>query len=106
MLPSKVKTALIVVLPAALGLGAAGMTDLASSRSDAAGQGDKAAKEKPAVELSLAEFKELKPILDVKNQPWTTIPWKYSITEARKLAAAAKKPIFMVINTGNCLGCT
>ena len=48
----------------------------------------------------------MKPILDVKNQPWTTIPWKYSITEARKLAAATKKPIFMVINTGNALGCT
>lgn len=51
-----------------------------------------------------AEFKELKPRLDVKNQLWTTIPWKYSITEARKLAAETKKPIFMVVNTGNCLG--
>jgi hypothetical protein len=59
-----------------------------------------------ATELSPAEFKELKPILDLKNQPWTTIPWKYSITEARKLAAASKKPIFMVVNTGNSLSCT
>ena len=45
-------------------------------------------------------------VLDVKNQPWTTIPWKYSITEARKQASASKKPIFMVVNTGNALGCT
>jgi hypothetical protein len=44
-------------------------------------------------------------MLDVKNQPWATIPWKYSITEARKLAAATNKPIFMVVNTGNALGC-
>jgi hypothetical protein len=59
-----------------------------------------------ATELGVAEFQQLKPILDIKNQPWTTIPWKYSITEARKLAAATNKPIFMVINTGNALGCT
>jgi hypothetical protein len=54
--------------------------------------------------LTDAEFKQLKPILDVKNQPWTTIPWKYSITEARQLAAKTKKPIFLNVNTGNCLG--
>jgi hypothetical protein len=52
-----------------------------------------------------AEFKQLKPALDLKNQPWTSIPWKYSLTDARKLAAETKKPIFMVINTGNVMGC-
>jgi RNA polymerase sigma factor (sigma-70 family) len=51
------------------------------------------------------DFKQLKPVLDLKNQPWTTIPWKYSLTEARKLAAQTKKPIFMVVNTGNVMGC-
>ena len=61
---------------------------------------------KQAVRLGLAEFQELKSILDIKKQPWATSPWKYSITEARKLAAASKKPIFMVVNTGNALGCT
>jgi hypothetical protein len=106
MFLSKVKMALMtVLLLTALGLGTVLVTGLAPARSDAAREGVKAAEEKPAVELSLAEFKELRPILDVKNQPWTTIPWKYSITEARKLAAATKKPIFMVVNTGNCLGC-
>jgi hypothetical protein len=55
--------------------------------------------------LTEAEFAQLKSVLDVKNQPWASIPWKYSITEARKLAAASKKPIFMVVNTGNALGC-
>ncbi len=107
MLLCKLKMALIaVLLLAALGLAPGLLTELAQSRSDAAGLADGTPNEKPAAGLSLAEFKELKSILDVKNQPWTTIPWKYSITEARRLAAATKKPIFMVINTGNCLGCT
>jgi hypothetical protein len=59
----------------------------------------------PGGGLTEAEFKKLKPVLDLKNQPWTTIPWKYSLTEARRLAAKTKKPIFMVINTGNVMGC-
>jgi hypothetical protein len=55
--------------------------------------------------LSLADFKELKVKLDIKNQPWASIPWKYSLAEARQLAAKTKKPIFMVVNTGNVMGC-
>ena len=55
--------------------------------------------------LTVAEFKKLKPVLDLKNQAWTTIPWKYSLTEARRQAAKTKKPIFMVVNTGNVMGC-
>jgi hypothetical protein len=89
---NKPKSILTATLFAVLGLGVA----LVPSRGEAADR---------SADLSVAEFRELKPILDVKNQPWTTIPWQYSITEARKLAAATKKPIFMVINTGNCLGC-
>ena len=54
--------------------------------------------------LTDAEFNRLKPYLDLKNQPWATVPWKSSITEARKQAAASRKPIFMVVNTGNILG--
>jgi hypothetical protein len=99
LLPSNIKTALTAMaLPAALGLGIALTITPTQSRSDAA--------EKASAGMSLAEFDELKPILNMKNQPWTTIPWKYSITEARKLAAATKKPIFMAVNTGNALGCT
>jgi hypothetical protein len=55
--------------------------------------------------LCEAQFKELKAKLDVKNQPWASIHWKYSLTEARQLAAETRKPIFMVVNTGNVLGC-
>jgi hypothetical protein len=99
MLLSKVKMGrTAVLLLTALGLDGGLM---ARHQSAAAQEGDT-----PSAGLSLAEFKELKPILDIKNQPWTTIPWKYSITEARQLAAATKKPIFMVVNTGNALGCT
>jgi hypothetical protein len=61
--------------------------------------------EKQISGFSETEFKELKAKLDIHNQPWATIPWKYSLTEARKLAAATKKPIFMVVGTGNPLGC-
>jgi hypothetical protein len=83
--------------PAGVLLAAALLAGVTSSRGTAA---------EPAAGLGLAEFRELKPALDLRNQPWATIPWKYSITEARRLAAASKKPIFMVVNTGNCLGCT
>jgi len=62
------------------------------------------AKEKPATKIDAAEFEKLCRALHIKNQPWASIPWKVSVTEARAAAAKEKKPIFLVINTGNCLG--
>jgi hypothetical protein len=56
--------------------------------------------------LSDTEFATLRKALHVKNQPWATIPWKVSVTDARQLAARERKPIFLVVNTGNCLGWT
>ncbi len=56
--------------------------------------------------LSEAEFGPLSRELDLKNQPWTGIRWKVSVTEARQVAAREQKPIFLVVNTGNCLGWT
>jgi hypothetical protein len=105
MVLSKLKKTLTAMLLAAFGLGTGLMTGPTQSRSDAAQKDDKGSTAKSAAGLGLAEFAELKPILDVKNQPWTRIPWKYSLTEARQLAAKSKKPIFMVVNTGNVLGC-
>jgi hypothetical protein len=105
MLLSKLKKALTAMLLAAFGLGTGLTTGPTQSRSGAAEKGDNDSTAKSAAGLSLAEFEKLKPILDVKNQPWTMIPWKYSLTEARELAAKSKKPIFMVVNTGNVLGC-
>jgi hypothetical protein len=56
--------------------------------------------------VTTAEFKRLAGELDLKSQPWAKIPWKVSVTEARQLAAKERKPIFLVVNTGNCLGWT
>src|SRR5437763_16172059 len=106
MLLTNPKKALTALLLAAVGLGTGLRTGPTQASGDAAEKSDQNSTHKAAAGLSPAEFEELKPLLDVKNQPWATIPWKYSITEARKLAAASKKPIFMVINTGNALGCT
>lgn len=51
-----------------------------------------------------SEFEQLRQELDLKRQLWASIPWKVTLTEARKAASKQKKPIFMVVNTGNCLG--
>jgi hypothetical protein len=82
---------------AAIGLGllATGLPALCAGRPES---GD--------TSLSDAEFNKVFKDLQVKNQPWATIPWQVSLTEARRLAAAERKPIFLVVNTGNCLGWT
>ena len=54
--------------------------------------------------LGVAEFERLSRELHVKNQPWASVPWHVSVTEARAAAARARRPIFLVVNTGNCLG--
>ena len=42
--------------------------------------------------------------LRLKNQPFAALTWRASVTDARRLAAEQRKPIFLVVNTGNCLG--
>jgi hypothetical protein len=64
------------------------------------------AEERPTDRLPMAEFAQLSRELQLKNQPWAAIPWKVSVTEARRVAARERKPIFLVVNTGNCLGWT
>jgi hypothetical protein len=64
------------------------------------------ADDSPTAGPSKAEFVRLSQELDLKRQPWATIPWRVSVTEARQLAAKERKPIFLVVNTGNCLGWT
>ena len=54
--------------------------------------------------ISDSEFSSLFKQLNFKSEPWASIPWKVSVSEARALAAKSGKPIFMVVNTGNCLG--
>jgi hypothetical protein len=84
--------------PILVALGAAGLlTGLA---------GRMCADEAATDTLPKAEFARLARELHLKNQPWASIPWKVSLTEARQLAARQRKPIFLVVNTGNCLGWT
>lgn len=42
--------------------------------------------------------------LALESQPWAQLPWQVSLSDALEAAAAEHKPIFMIVNTGNCLG--
>ncbi|HKB42310.1 MAG TPA: hypothetical protein VKD72_38140 [Gemmataceae bacterium] len=100
----KINTGIALAVGGLFLAGSAVLVQCAVARPPAQTQVDKDPKTS-GVAFSDAEFKELKAKLDIKNQPWASIPWKYSLTEARELAAKSKKPIFMVVNTGNVLGC-
>jgi hypothetical protein len=100
----KINTGIAMVVTTLFLAGSALLVQRAVARPPVQTQADKDPKTS-GVAFSEAEFKDLKAKLDVKNQPWASIPWKYSLTEARELAAKSKKPIFMVVNTGNVLGC-
>lgn len=59
----------------------------------------------PAIEpIGDSEFRMLADELDLRRAPWASIPWRTSLTEARQAAASERKPVFLVVNTGNCLG--
>ena len=60
--------------------------------------------EEPATGLSAREFASLYVKLHPYRQAWTAIPWVVSVSQARVRAARERKPIFMIVNTGNCLG--
>ena len=55
-------------------------------------------------QLSRGDFERLLDELNLKIQPWATVDWKISLTEARRAAAKQQRPVFLVVNTGNCLG--
>ena len=48
------------------------------------------ADEKLSAGLQAEEFDTLCETLRLKRQPWASIPWKASVTDARRLAAEAK----------------
>jgi RNA polymerase sigma factor (sigma-70 family) len=58
----------------------------------------------PDTGLSVEEFEKLRKECSIHSAPWATIPWKVSISEARSQALKEKKPIFMLVDTGNPLG--
>jgi hypothetical protein len=45
---------------------------------------------------------QLKPPAD---EAWRGLPWQDSVTGARALAVAEKKPVYMLVRSGNPLGC-
>ena len=105
MLVKKVQSGIALVATTILLAGSAPLVHRAAAEPPAPAAQPAQAPETTEAGLTVAEFKKLMPVLDLKNQAWTTIPWKYSLTEARRLAAKTKKPIFMVVNTGNVMGC-
>jgi hypothetical protein len=51
-----------------------------------------------------AEYQKLRPDLRLKSRGWASLPWRATLTEAREAALREKKPIFMMVDTGNPIG--
>lgn len=58
----------------------------------------------PASELSDEEYRKLQPELRLKSKGWASLPWRATLTAAREAALQEKKPIFMMVDTGNPIG--
>ena len=56
------------------------------------------------VGLSDEEYRTLQPELRLKNKGWASLPWRATLTAAREAALREKKPIFMMVDTGNPIG--
>ena len=54
--------------------------------------------------LSDEEFRKLQPDLRLKSKGWASLPWRATLTDARESAIREKKPIFMMVDTGNPIG--
>jgi hypothetical protein len=54
--------------------------------------------------LSDDEYKKLQPELRLKSKGWASLPWRATLTDAREAALKERKPIFMMVDTGNPIG--
>jgi hypothetical protein len=54
--------------------------------------------------LTDEEFRKLQPDLRLKSKGWASLPWRATLTDAREAALREKKPIFMMVDTGNPIG--
>ena len=54
--------------------------------------------------LTDAEYQKLRPDLRLKSKGWASLPWRATLTEAREASLREKKPIFMMVDTGNPIG--
>jgi len=54
--------------------------------------------------MTRARLEQIRNQLELKRQPWSSISWRATITDARLAAAREQKPIFLMVNTGACVG--
>lgn len=54
--------------------------------------------------ISDEDYRALVPRLRLKSRGWASLPWRATLTEARLAALREKKPIFMMVDTGNPVG--
>ncbi|MFK7817162.1 MAG: hypothetical protein AB8G99_00465 [Planctomycetaceae bacterium] len=58
-------------------------------------------------ELTESDFVSLhKQLQPAPDETWRTIPWRLSLLDAQRQAAAEKKPLFIWAMDGHPLGCT
>jgi hypothetical protein len=56
--------------------------------------------------LDESEFKKLHAQLaPPSDEAWRGLPWQDSVLQAAALAATQKKPVYMLVRSGNPLGC-
>jgi len=58
----------------------------------------------PVSGLTDEEYRKLQPELRLKSKGWASLPWRATVTGAREAALKEKKPIFMMVDTGNPIG--
>lgn len=54
--------------------------------------------------LTDEEFRKVQPEMRLKSKGWASLPWRATLTDAREAAIREKKPIFMMVDTGNPIG--
>jgi hypothetical protein len=54
--------------------------------------------------ISDEEYQKLRADLRLKSRGWASLPWRATLTDAREAALREKKPIFMMVDTGNPIG--
>lgn len=54
--------------------------------------------------LTDEEFRKIQPEMRLKSKGWASLPWRATLTDAREAAIREKKPIFMMVDTGNPIG--
>jgi len=55
--------------------------------------------------LSVEEFKRLHAQLQPPKEGWRELAWQTSLIQAKALAVAQKKPLYILVRSGHPLGC-